>query len=59
MDGLNFKYCSSKKRYVINIHIRGDMRIDRKIYILRNEELELNKPCWIQFSMKTLKQTLN
>ena len=59
MDDLNFKHCPSKKSYVINAHEREDVRIDSKKHILRNEELELNEPCWIQFSIKNLKQTLN
>ena len=30
MDDLNFKHCPSKKSYVIDIHEREDVRIDRK-----------------------------
>ena len=44
---------------MINIHEREDVKVERKKYVLSNKKLELNEPCWIQFSIKNLKTILN
>ena len=55
---MNFRCCPKKKSYMINIHEREDVKIDRKNHVKTNAALELEEPCWIQFKVDDLRKML-